>query len=85
MPVYIESILFRFPDGEAGGDLFINQLVQLLKLQPPLPDAGGLHAAPDVHTHQIGHHLVGDGHGGADSTARPGVSPNRIGTRNVSA
>ena len=31
------------PYGEAGGDFLINQLVQLLKLQPPLPDAGGLH------------------------------------------
>ena len=70
----IEVAVGLIPDGEAGGDLFINQLVQLLKLQPPLPDAGGLHAAPDVHTHQIGHHLVGDGHGGADSTARPGVN-----------
>ena len=27
------------PDGEAGGDLLVDQLVQLLKLQPPLPDA----------------------------------------------
>ena len=45
-----------------------------MKLQPPLPDAGGLHAAPDVHTHQIGHNLVADGHGGADGTALAGVN-----------
>ena len=47
----IEVAVGLIPDGEAGGDLFINPLVQLLKLQPPLPDAGGLHAAPDVHIH----------------------------------
>ena len=62
-----------FPDGKAGGDLFIDQLVQLLQFQTPLPDADGLHAAADVHPHQIGHHLVGDGHGGADGAALAGV------------
>ena len=69
----IEIAVGLIPDGEAGGDLLIDQLVQLLKLQSSLPDAGGLHAAADVHPHQIGHHLVGDGHGGADGAARPGV------------
>ena len=70
----IEVAVGLIPDGEAGGDFFINQLVQLLKLQPPLPDAGGLHAAPDVHTHQIGHRPIDDGHGGADGTALAGVN-----------
>ena len=61
------------PDGEAGGDLLLDQLVQLLEFQPPLPDADGLHAAADVHPHKVRHHLVGDGHGGANGAARPGV------------
>ena len=58
---------------KAGGDLFIDQLIQLLQLHVALPDADGLHAAADVHPHQVGHYFVGDGHGGADGAARPGV------------
>ena len=65
----IEIAVGLVPDREAGGDPLIDQLVQLLKLQPSLPDAGGLHAAANVHAHQIGHRPVGDGHGSADGTA----------------
>ena len=69
----IEIAVGLIPYGEAGGDLLIDQLVQFLKLQPSLPDAGGLHAAPNVHTHQIGYHPIGDGHRRADGAACPGV------------
>ena len=61
------------PDGEAGGDFLIDQFVQLLEFHIALLDAGGLHAAADVHPHQVGHHLIGDGHGGANGTALAGV------------
>lgn len=58
-PKVLDAILFRYnglilvpglavglvPDGEARGDLLIDQLVQLLKLQPRLSDASGLHTA----------------------------------------
>ena len=61
------------PDGEAGGDFLIDQLVQLLEFHMTLPDAGGLHATADVHPRQVGHHLIGDGHGGANGTSLAGV------------
>ena len=59
------------PNGEAGRDFLINQLVQLLQLQSVFPDAGRLHAASDIHPHQIWHHFIRDGHGGADGAAFP--------------
>ena len=61
------------PDGEAGGDLLVDQLVQLLQLDAGFPDADGLHAASDVHPDQVGRHLIGDGHGGPDGAAFAGV------------
>ena len=61
------------PNGEAGGDLFIDQLVQLLQFQTGFPDADGLHTASNIYAHQIGHHRVGDGHGGADGAACSGM------------
>ena len=39
-----------------------------------LPDTGTVSMPPaDVHPHQVGHHLVADGQGGADGAAHPGV------------
>ena len=59
----------RIPHGKAGGDGGADELVELLGLEMRLPQDGGLHAAADVHAHEIGDELVGDGHGGADGAA----------------
>ncbi len=49
------------------------ELIQLLGLEVLFPQAHRLHAAADVHPHQVGHHPLGDGHSGAHGAARPGV------------
>lgn len=61
-------------DGEAGGDPLINKFVQLLQLQPLFPDTSSLHPAADIHADQIGHYLIGDGHGSANGAARTGMN-----------
>ena len=61
------------PDGEAGGDFAVDELVQPFQLHPLAGHRHRLHAAADVHPHQVGHHLVADGQGGADGAAHPGV------------
>ena len=58
---------------KAGGDFLPDQLIQLLQLQMVLPEPGRLHAAADIHPHQVGDHPVGDGHGGAHGAPRPCV------------
>ena len=60
-------------DGKARGDLGADELVQLLQLHMLVLEDDGLHAASDVHAHQIGTDLVPDGHGGAHGAACTGV------------
>ncbi len=62
-----------FPDGEAGGDFCPDQLIQLLGLEVLFPQAHRFHTAADVHPHQVGGNLIGDGHGGAHRAALAGV------------
>ena len=58
-----------FAYGEARGYLFIYELVELLKLNMLFLKLYSLHAAADIHSHEIGYHLVGDSHSSTDSTA----------------
>ena len=61
------------PDGQAGRYLAVDELIQPLQLHPLAGHRHRLHAAADVHPHQVGHHLVPNGQGGADGAAHPGV------------
>ena len=51
----------------------MNEAVQLRQIQPFVFQFHGFHAATNVHTHQVGHDLVCNGHGRADGTACAGV------------
>ena len=61
-------------NGKARGDLGADQLVELLQLHVLVLQPDRLHAAADVHAHQIGTDLVGDGHGGSHGAACTGVN-----------
>ena len=56
---------YLHPRGDVGTD----KAVQALQIQRLLVQNGGLHAAADIHAHHVGHHLVMEGHGGADGAA----------------
>ena len=62
------------PYGKAGGNLLIDQLIQLLQFQSFLADTGGFHTASNIHAYQVRHYLVRNGHGGTDGTAFAGVN-----------
>ena len=61
------------PDLEAGGDFFIDQLIQLLHLKVCFPNPDRLHPTANIHADQVGDHLIGDGHRRANRTPRPGM------------
>src|SRR5690606_15534668 len=63
-----------FADIKTGGNVIINHPVQLFEVNGLFPQLDGFHAAANVHPHQVRHHLIGDGHGGADGAADAGVN-----------
>ena len=58
-----------FPDIEPGRNLFVDQFIQLFKLNMGVPDADCLHSAADIHSHQIRDRLVADCHRGSDGAS----------------
>ncbi len=54
---------------KARGYLTVDKLIKLLHLYVLFLQLDDLHTAADVNTYQIGHRLIGDGHGSTDSAA----------------
>lgn len=67
-----EALLAPVPDAPARGHE-VARLVDAREVEPPASQADRVHAAPDVHAHQVGNHLVDDGHGRADGAAHAGM------------
>lgn len=57
------------PDLHARGDVGADETVQDLQVQGLFLQDCRLHAAANIHAHHVGHHLVMEGHGGADGAA----------------
>ena len=53
----------------SAGDRAADQRIQLFRIDLPLCDPDGFHAAADIHTHHTGNHLIRNGHGRPDGTA----------------
>ena len=64
----VEVLLPTVPHPFSGGDE-VSDLVQLGQVKLHMAQLHGVHAAADVHAHQVGDRLVRDGHGGADGAA----------------
>ena len=63
----------RLTNGKTRWYPLTDDLIQRFQIQRLLCQPHGLHTTADVHTHQIGHHFIGDGHGRSDGAALAGV------------
>ncbi len=60
-------------DLEAGGDGAVDEGVELGEVDGLFGEADHLEATADVHSDEVGHHAVADGHRRTDDAARPAV------------
>ena len=68
----VEALLPPFPDAETGGNE-VGGGVHLWHVDLHPAQVHSIHAAADIHAHDVGYGLVLHGHGGADGAALAGV------------
>ena len=68
----IEGLLATLPNVHPGRNI-MRRLVQMFKVDLRLKQANSVHAAANVHAHNVGHGLVMNGHRRSDGTALTGM------------